>query len=381
MLEQKNYTRFIGLDIHKKTASYAIVNKAGEILARGTIAMATLVPWGRKILTSEDQVIIEATGNSYHVYDQLAPLVGEVQIAHMLGMHDRTCSRKKTDKLDALKLALALASGYTHKIWVPSAEIRAKRELASHRHALATHLISVRNQLRGMLFRHGLDFIGQDILDQKALEYVEGSSLPELAKQQWRSNFRIGQTFLTEIYQLDQELAREALKNDQCLKLMTMPGIKAQAALIITSAIGDISRFESPKKLASYSGLVPSVISSGEKTFYGSITKQGRSLLRWIMVEVANAATMTPGPIQDRYQRLRRHGKTHNVAVVAIARHLLEIIWQMLKDNTVFKHAKSKYLIYKFRGLLRQAHGRCPQNAAPRLANSVMGWKVFPSTA
>jgi transposase len=381
LLQPKHYKRFIGFDIHKKTASYAIVNQASEILARGTITMATLTQWAKENLGQEDQVIIEATGNSYHVYDKLSPLVGEVQIAHMLGMHDRTCSRKKTDKLDALKLALALASGYTHKVWVPSPEVRAKRELASHRHALATHLVSMRNQLRSILYRHGLDFSGPDILDQKALEYIEHSSLPELAKQQWRSNFRIGQTFLTEIFRLDQKLAREALKNDQCLKLMTMPGIKAQAALIITSAIGDINRFESPKQLASYSGLVPTVISSGEKKFYGSITKQGRSLLRWIMVEVANAATMTPGPIQDRYQRFRRKGKTHNVAVVAIARHLLEIIWQMLKENKVFKHAREKYMVMKCRGLLRQAYGRCPQYAAPRLAKNIMQWKVSPSTA
>lgn len=381
MLEQKHYTRFVGLDIHKKTASFAIVNRKGEVLASGTILMVNLPRWATENLSKEDQVIIEATGNSYHVYNQLSPIVGEVQIAHMLGMHDRTCSRKKTDKLDALKLARALASGYTHKVWVPSPEVRAKRELASHRHALATHVVSIRNQLRSLLYRHGLDYTGQDILDQKALEYIERSSLPELSKQHWRSNYRIGQSFLTEIHQLDQELASEALKNEQCLKLMTMPGIKAQAALIITSAIGDVSRFDSPKKLASYSGLVPSVIGSGDKVFYGSITKQGRSLLRWIMVEVANAATMTPGPIQDRYHRFRRKGKTHNVAIVAIARHLLEIIWQMLKDNKVFKHARPKYLVFKFRSLLHQAYGRCPQNAAPRLAKNVMGWKDYPSTA
>ena len=72
--------------------------------------MVNLPRWATENLSKEDQVIIEATGNSYHVYNQLSPIVGEVQIAHMLGMHDRTCSRKKTDKLDALKLARALAS-------------------------------------------------------------------------------------------------------------------------------------------------------------------------------------------------------------------------------------------------------------------------------
>lgn len=380
-MNEIHYNRFIGFDIHKKTASFAIVNQQGKLLNQGKILMANLQQWAEQYLSKEDQVIIEATGNSYHVYDQLSPLVGEVQIAHMLGMHDRTCSRKKNDKLDALKLAKALASGYTHKIWVPPLQVRAKRELASHRHALATHMVSIRNQLRSILYRHGLNYAGQDILDQKALTYVEESTLPDMSKQQWCSNYRIGQSFLDEIHQLDQQLTKSALQDEQCLKLMTMPGIKAQAALIISSAIGDINRFESPKKLASYSGLVPSVIGSGDKIFYGGITKQGRALLRWIMVEVAHAATMTTGPIRDRYQRLRRKGKTHNVSIVAIARHLLEIIWQMLKNKQVFKYAKPKYMINKCRGLLRQVYGRCPINAAPRLAKTLMGWKDFPSTA
>lgn len=381
MLDRNYYKRFVGIDIHKKTASYVIVTREGEILSAGKILMDVLSRWAAEQLSKEDQVIIEATGNSYHVYDQLSPLVGEVQIVHMLGMHDRTCSKKKTDKLDALKLARALASGYTHKVWVPSKEVRAQRELASHRHALTTHVVSMRNQLRSMLYRHGLNYIGQDILDQKALDYVESTTLPELSKQQWRSNYRIGQSFLTEIYKLDQQLATQALKDEQCLKLTTLAGVKSQAALIITSAIGDINRFDSPKKLASYSGLVPSVIASGDKVFYGGITKQGRCLLRWIMVEVAHAATMTPGPIRDRYQRFCRKGKSHNVAIVAIARYLLEIIWHMLKKNQTFKHARPKYLITKYRDLLHQAYGRCPMNAAPRLARTVMQWKDFPSTA
>lgn len=375
-----HYTRFTGLDIHKRTATYVTVDRQGEVLSRGAILMVNLEAWAKEHLSQEDQVVIEATGNAYHVYDQLTPLVGEVQMAHMLGMHDRTCSRKKTDKLDALKLARALASGYVHKIWIPAPEIRAKRELASHRHGLAKHATSLRNQLWGLLYRHGLDLGNVDVLDPAALERVEASSLPEDAKRQWRSNYRLGQVFLAEIAQLDQELARAALQDDQCLRLMTLPGVKAQAALIITSAIGDIERFESSKKLTSYAGLVASVEGSGDKVHYGSITKQGRSLLRWIMVEAANAAVLTPGPIRDRYQRYLRKGKKHNVAIVAIARHLLAIVWHMLKDKQVFRQAREKYLVTKFRGLLRQAHGRCPLKAAPRLVQNVMRWDRVSAT-
>lgn len=98
-MSEPHYNRFVGLDIHKITASFAIVDRRSNLLDQGTIFMTDLPRWAEEHLTKEDQVIIEATGNSYHVYDQLSPLVGEVQIAHMLAMHDRTCSRKKPTSL------------------------------------------------------------------------------------------------------------------------------------------------------------------------------------------------------------------------------------------------------------------------------------------
>jgi transposase len=380
-MEQHHYKRFIGLDIHKINFSYAAVDPQGQSLTQGRRPMADLNLWASRNLTKEDQVVIEATGNSYVVYDQLAPWAGSVVIADALAMHDRTRAGRKTDRLDALHLAHALRGGYMVSVWVPTPEIRERREWVAHRHALAKHLTAARNELRSLLYRHGISFAGADVLDASMPAFITAAELPELTQRLLFSKLRLGLAIQTEIAQMDKELATAALRDEACLKLMTLPGVAAQAALIITSAVGEIKRFETPKQLASYSGLVPSVSQSGETAHYGSITHRGRSLLRWIMVEAANAATLTPGPVQDRYQRLRRHGKTHSVAIVAVARHLLELVWHLLTKQTVFRDARPKYLTTKLRGVLRRAYGRCPQNAAPTLANAIMGWKVNPAAS
>jgi transposase len=222
-------------------------------------------------------VVIEATGNSHHVYGFLAVHAGEVLMADPLAMHDRTKSKRKTDRVDAAALAEALASDYVQKVWVPDEVTWERREWASHRHALSKQLTVVKNQLRAMLYRHGLEYKGDHILDEEAVEYAQKSSLSELVQGLFRSQWRIGRALEQEIQQLDRELSSLTLKEEENLRLMTLPGVGPQAALIIRSAVGDVSRFSSSKKLASYAGLVPRVSKSDETVYYGSITKHGRS--------------------------------------------------------------------------------------------------------
>ncbi len=375
-----DFSRYIGIDIHKKTMTWVALDGRKREVGSGKMPMGQMEGWAKKELKAGDRVVIEATGNSHYVHGILKVYAGEVLMANPLAMHDRTKARRKTDRVDAQALAEALASDYVKAVWVPGEETRLRREWAAHRRALSQQLTSTKNQLRASLYRHGKDYRGADILDEKAAQEVKNSHLPEMVKSVFLSHWRMGRALEQEIDRLEGEFSRESLRDDQCLRLMTLPGVKAQAAMIITSAVGEIDRFETPKKLASYSGLVPMVSKSDETVHYGPITKQGRSLLRWVMVEAAHGAVMTPGPLQDRYQRLIRKGKKPQQAIVSVARHMLELVWVILKRKTVYKHATAKYLAFKFRSVLRAAHGRCPRMAAPALMNAVMGWKACPAT-
>jgi len=366
--------RYVGIDIHKKMAVWAIINREGQLLKQGETRMEDLKSLAEKQLSKDDLVVIEATGNSYYAYDQLAPYVKQVVVANALAMHDRSKGKRKTDKVDAFWLAKALAGNYVSEVWVPPVEVRDQRELNSHRHALGEQVITVKNQMRALLLRHGKEFRGKDLFSKQVLEFAGTCGLSENTRMVFESKWRLGNALAEEIGILDKNMAQAGLKDPNCLKLMTLPGIGSHAAAIIKGEIGDISRFDSPKKLSSYAGIVPSVYQSGETLRYGSITKQGRSLLRWILVEAAHAATLTKGPIQDRYYRLLRKGKTKGTAIIAIAHYLLELVWHLLSKNSPFRDAKPEYLIRKFRDMMKKAYGRCPKNGAPALANAVMGW-------
>jgi len=134
------------------------------------------------------------------------------------------------------------------------------------------------------------------------------------------------------IQQLNIEVQRRALNNKSAKLLMTVPGVGYYIGLMILAEIGDVRRFPSARKLASYAGLVPTTRSSGGHTYHGRITKQGSSWLRWAAIEVALHLTRQPGPLRRFYERQRRR-KGPKIARVALARKLLTYMYWMLRHN------------------------------------------------
>ncbi|TDW34205.1 transposase IS116/IS110/IS902 family protein [Rhizobium azibense] len=115
----------------------------------------------------------------------------------------------------------------------------------------------------------------------------------------------------------------------------TVPGIGEFFARLIDAEINDLSRFRNPKKLAAYAGLVPSTYSSGGKTFDGKIIKQGNKWLRWAFVEAVSPAIATDPQLRAQYEHLKIRGV--NKARVAIARKLLTIAFQILRDQRAYE--------------------------------------------
>ena len=369
----KDFSRFIGLDVHKDNATYVMISKEKTVLEQGKIEMTVLSKWAEGKLNRQDRVVVEATGNCFSVRDMLMPYAGDITVANALAMHDRTQARKKTDKNDAFHLAEALACDYVAEVWVPPMEVREKRSLATHRRSISKQLVGIQNQMRAILYQHGIKY-SKGILTEEAVKFVtEQTQLSENAKSMFLSKWRIGKTLQKEAKELDRILAEEALKDEASRILISMPGIRAQAANIILSAIGDIKRFETDRKLASYSGLVPSVSFSGESGGCRSITKQGRSLLRWIMTEAAQAAVKAKGPLQEFYKRLLAKGKKPQVAIVALARKMLMIIWHMLTYKQPFNAVSREALAFKLRTIYNHAYGNCPNKAATTLADDILG--------
>jgi hypothetical protein len=137
---------------------------------------------------------------------------------------------------------------------------------------------------------------------------------------------------------VDTELTTIASVEEQAKLLMTIPGVDFTVAIGMLSAIGDIARLQSPGQLAAYFGLVPRVKQSAGTIHHGSITKSGRSTARWLAVEAAHHIALSSAPLAATFHRIKRKNG-HNVAVTALARKLVVLIWHMLKNGEPYRYA------------------------------------------
>ncbi len=137
---------------------------------------------------------------------------------------------------------------------------------------------------------------------------------------------------------IDRELADRERKDTRAARLQTMPQVGRIAALTFLAAVDDPKRFRSSRKLVGYSGLAPTVRSSGGRTEYGSISREGRRELRGVWVQVAHRVAIDTSratqPLRTWFNRVA-HRRGKKTAAVALARRLLVIAYHLLREETV----------------------------------------------
>jgi transposase len=139
----------------------------------------------------------------------------------------------------------------------------------------------------------------------------------------------------TEIKNIESKITSEASKNESVKILMSMTGIDYFSAMMIASEIGEITRFSTPEKLVSWSGLCPSIHQSGNSLYMGRM-KDGNKKVRWILIQAANTAARKDDRLRRFYLRIaKRHG--HNIAITHVANKMLTIIWYMLVNKKLYK--------------------------------------------
>ena len=275
--------RYIALDIHKHYCVVGGVDRDGQIVLQPVrVEHEDLESWLKKNLLASDQVVIESTTNAWHVYDLLKPLVANVLVANPIKVKQIACARVKTDKKDTLILARLLAANLVPTVWVPPKHVRELRQLISQRRKLVGMHTQVVNRMHSVSHRNHLGHPRGKRFQEKDMgwrEKLEGMERFQLDLDLDTKKYLKGQ-----IERITEELRRMSHEEpwaEQMLYLMQIPGFGVVTGMTVLAAIGDISRFESPKKLASYSGLVPGVEQSGVKLRGKGITKEGRRELRW----------------------------------------------------------------------------------------------------
>lgn len=334
--------RFIGFDIHRQFVMITAVDAQQQVLFDAVrVPLDTFEEWARTQLRAADHVALESTTNAWAVYDVVAPLVAEVTVAdaHKISLISR--SLRKTDQHDALVLAKLLAATLIPAVWVPPDAVRELRGLVAHRRHLVRDRTAAKNRLHSVLHRHNLHLPTGDPFSQTNQAWWQALTVSSTECLRVRHELLHIQHLSTLIDEVEAEIARLSIQapwHDQLAFLVQMPGIGLLSGMTILSAIGDITRFPSPRQLVGYSGLGASVHASGNTYRTGRITKQGRRELRTVLVECAWSAVRYSPYWKLRFERLKAQiGKQK--AIVAIARKMLVVVWHVLTKREADRHA------------------------------------------
>ena len=348
--------RVIGMDIHR-TFAEVVFWEDGKLRHFGRVDMtrAALDRFG-KTLRRDDEVVVEATGNSLAVVRVLTPFVARAVIADPLQVKAIAYAQVKTDKIDAGVLASLHAAGFLPEIWVPTPQTERRRRLVARRNQIVRHRTRIKNEVHSILHAHLIARCPHaELFTRPGRAWLNRQALPddELAaiERHLRELDHLGE----DLAALDKTIAVEVLHDAAVKRLLTITGVNLTVAVGLMAAIGDISRFASPQKLVSYVGLNPRVRQSGLGfAQHGRISKAGRSHARAMLVEAAWAAAKAPGPLHAFFVRVRAR-RGHQVAAVATARKLIVICWHVLSKDADYLWMRPALVATKVRAMELQA--------------------------
>jgi transposase len=280
------------------------------------------------------RVGLEATGPMHWFERLLAELGHELWIGDSAKIRASEVRKQKTDERDArLILELLLAKRFP-KIWVPTAAERDLRQLLWHRHKLVCLRTMLGNQLHFLAMSQGL-CRKKKLFTKKGRAELTGLALGPWTRRRREELLQLLDQVDAPIAELDRAVLEEAQRRDDAVLLMTHPGIGPVTSLAFVLAIGPVTRFCCSRKLVSYLGLNPSEDSSGQRRRTGAISKQGNTMVRWLLIEAVYPAVRKDFALRQDYQRLQfRRG--HAVAKVAIARKLAVRMYWMLRSGAAY---------------------------------------------
>jgi len=324
----------IGCDYHPSFQQIAFVDTdTGELQERQLQHREQAEKFYRDLAAQGMKVRVgmEASGHARWFERLLAELQFELWIGDAAEISSRRVRKQKTDRQDAqLILRLMLKDDFP-QIWVPSWENRDLRQLLWHRHRMVQARTRMMNQLQAVALNEGLR-CKKKLWRKAGREQLEAIRLAPWASQRRRDLLELLDRLNPTIAKLTQAIEEEVEKCPAARRLKTHPGVGPLTALAFVLIIGKADRFQCGKQIASYLGLVPLEKSSGNQRRLGHITKQGNSLLRFLLVEAAQVTARSIPEWRSKYVHLTmRRGR--KIAKVAMARKLaVRLYWMMRKE-------------------------------------------------
>jgi transposase len=367
---RQSSTLYIGLDVHKDSIAVAYVAKAhdAEVTFLGTIGtrQADIDHLVRKLHSKASHLVFvyEAGPCGYWLYRYLTKKGHVCRVVAPSLIPKKAGDRVKTDRRDAVQLARLRRSGDLTPVYVPTVDDEAIRDLSRAREDALRDLKAAKFRLKAFLLRHDIRYTGQANWSPAHLRWLSEVVCPTPAQQMVFQEYVRAVTEHTErLQRLEQEL-HEQVQSWRLYPvveaLQALRGVQFTVAVTTVAELGDLTRFDNPRQLMKFLGLIPSEYSSGERRRQGSITKAGNTHARRALVEGAWAyrypakvsrhlqlrLETQPKAIQDiswkaqvrlckRYRKLIARGKHANQVVVAIARELVGFMWAIAKQVPV----------------------------------------------
>ncbi len=353
---------FVGLDVHKLSISVTTAEDGRDGAVRFCGEVANTPEQVRKLADrlsrsgSRLEFCYEAGGCGYGIYRQLTEMGHGCLVAAPTLIARKPSDRIKTDRRDSQMLALQHRAGGLTAVWVPDEVHEAMRDLVRARGDAMMALMRARQQLLAFLLRHGRTYPTGKPWTLRHRRWLAGQAFEQDAHR------IVFQDYVEAVWaaqdRRDQLEARiSAMLAGWSLSplveaLRALRGLDTISAVSFVAAVGDLGRFENPRRLMAYLGLVPSEHSSGERIRRGGITKTGNREARRMLVEAAwsyrypprvstgktDVVSRQPKVVRDvawkaqvrlcdRYRRLSAGGKRPTVVIAAIARELSGFIW------------------------------------------------------
>jgi transposase len=349
---------YIGCDAHKKYSVFTGISEAGEIIpAKRVEHERQKFRFFLETLPTGSSIAIESVGNWYWLIDEMEKAGHKPALVHAGKAKLMMGQINKTDKLDARGLAILARNGTLPAVWIPPGELRDQRELPRMRLVLVSMRTKLKNRIHATFAKYGMTFDEvSDIFGGKGRRLLEGAlaELPAETRHSVEEQLRLIDQIEQSIKQAGKRIAQVIKENDAMKLLETMPGVGPILAITIALEMGDVGRFPTGEKFASYAGKVPRVNSSGGKTYYGKVRPDVNRYLKWAFTEAANAIILQQHRLGDchilrLYWRVRKH-KGHAKAVTAIGRHLAEASYWMLKKKEPYREVKTKQPVSSSQG-------------------------------
>lgn len=320
----------IGCDLHTRYQVVAwMEEETGEIRTRrlehaSGEARVFYAGWPRGTVVG-----VEATFPALWFERLLTECGQELWVGDAARIRASEVRQQKTDTRDAEHLLDLLRTDRFPRIWVPSLTERDLRQLLVHRMKLVRTRTAVKNQLQALAISQGVCRKGR-LWSARGRAELESLALMPWATRRRKELLAWLEQLDRSVAELDQAVEEAAAGRAEVERLRTHPGVGPVVALAMVLTLGPVERFANSRKVVSYLGLNPREHSSGGRQRLGAISKQGNTMMRWLLVEVAQTAARYDPQLRRAYQRLKFR-RVSGVAKVAIARRLAVRLYWMLR--------------------------------------------------